>query len=104
MKLYYRILLYSPKIKKELVLFFLFALLSVLFNTAYLGMIQPMLEILFDQKEHISGAASSSPFGFIKVLFEENFRRLMEEHGRMTTLLFICVGIIILVFFSNTFR
>jgi ATP-binding cassette, subfamily B, bacterial MsbA len=105
MKLYFRILRYSPKIKKELFLFLLFALLSVVFYTGTLGMVQPMLEILFDQKT----AAPNYPefsysISYLKELFEYHFIQMIYKFGRVNTLLYICIGIVTLVFLSSLFR
>jgi ATP-binding cassette, subfamily B, bacterial MsbA len=103
MKLYFRILSYSPKITKELVLFFLFALLSVVFSTAYLGMIQPMLEILFNQQRP-RAVEEDSTFSWMRVEFETFFKQIVAEHGRVETLFYICIIIVILVFLGNIFR
>jgi ATP-binding cassette, subfamily B, bacterial MsbA len=105
MKTYFRILSYSHKIRKELFLFFVFALLSVLFNTGYLGMIQPMLEVLFNQKE-LSTVKPESAFTleYLKGAFQYEFTQIVIKHGRVTTLLYICLLVVGLVFLSNLFR
>jgi ATP-binding cassette, subfamily B, bacterial MsbA len=105
MKTYFRILNYSHKIRKELFLFFIFALLSVLFNTGYLGMIQPMLEVLFDQKEIVTVKPTEAyTLEYARKAFQYEFSQLVIEYGRVTTLLFICLVVVGLVFLSNTFR
>lgn len=67
-------------------------------------MIQPMLEILFDQKQAVNTVANSGPFGFIKEAFETRFTAIVQEYGRVDTLMIICFGIVCLVFLSNLFR
>jgi ATP-binding cassette, subfamily B, bacterial MsbA len=103
MKTYFRILAYSPKIRKELFFFFLFAILSVVFNTAYLGMLQPMLKILFNMDVEAQ-TAGSEMFGSWKQDFEVFFKNIITEHGPAQTLLFVCLVIVVLVFMSNLFR
>lgn len=109
MKIYFRILRYCRKLNKELILFFVFAILSVLFSASYLGMLQPMLEILFNQKE-----VTQLPYpvkgdgvlftAHLKALFEYHFTDYMITNGRLTTLMTICISIVVLVFLSNIFR
>lgn len=105
MKTYFRILSYSHKIRKELFLFFVFALLSVAFNTGYLGMIQPMLEVLFNQKEvTLEKPDAVWTLAYLKEAFQYEFSQFVAEHGRVTTLLYICLIVVGLVFLSNMFR
>jgi subfamily B ATP-binding cassette protein MsbA len=105
MKTYFRILSYSHKIRKELFLFLLFAILSVAFNTGYLGMIQPMLEVLFNQKELVLAKPETAwTLEYLKGAFQYEFSRFVVEHGRVTTLLYICIIVVGLVFLSNMFR
>jgi ATP-binding cassette, subfamily B, bacterial MsbA len=105
MKTYFRILSYSHKIRKELFLFFIFAVLSVLFNTGYLGMIQPMLEVLFNQKEMVTVKPDTAwTLEYLKQAFQYEFTQVVVKYGRVTTLLYICLVVVGLVFLSNTFR
>ncbi len=105
MKTYFRILSYSHKIRKELFLFFIFALLSVAFNTGYLGMIQPMLEVLFNQEKLVLEKPETAwTLEYLKGAFQYEFSRFVTEYGRVTTLLYICIVVVGLVFLSNMFR
>lgn len=105
MKTYFRILSYSHKIRKELFFFFVFALLSVAFNTGYLGMIQPMLEVLFNQKEiTLEKPDAAWNLAYLKGAFQYEFSQFVIRHGRVTTLLYICLIVVGLVFLSNMFR
>jgi ATP-binding cassette, subfamily B, bacterial MsbA len=105
MKTYFRILSYSHKIRKELLLFFVFALLSVLFNTAYLGMFQPMMEVLFNQKEIVTVKPDAAwTIESARAMFEYEFSQIVVKYGRVTTLLYICLLVVGLVFLSNLFR
>jgi ATP-binding cassette, subfamily B, bacterial MsbA len=104
MKTYFRILSYSHKIRKELFFFFLFALLSVLFNTAYLGMFQPMMEVLFNQREIATVDPNGGMIESARAAFEYEFSQIVIRHGRVTTLLYICLVVVGLVFLANVFR
>lgn len=105
MKTYFRILSYSHKIRKELVLFFIFALLSVLFNTAYLGMIQPMLKVLFGQEQIMTVKPEPAwNLDYALKAFQYEFSQVVLRYGAVTTLLYICLIVVALVFLSNLFR
>lgn len=106
MKIYFRILSYSSRLSSQLVQFFIFALLSVVFNAVYLGLIQPMLEILFDQKTVTNVAYPEFAFTleYPRALFQYHFVNIIEENGRLNALFFVCVFIVVFVFLSNIFR
>jgi ATP-binding cassette, subfamily B, bacterial MsbA len=106
MKIYFRILKYAPNITSQLVQFFIFALLSVLFNAIYLGLLQPMLNILFDQVKvtKVAYPQFELTLDYPKQLFQYHFLNIIEEHGRLNALLFVCIFIVIFVFLSNVFR
>jgi subfamily B ATP-binding cassette protein MsbA len=104
MKIYLRILRYAPNLKSLVLKFFLFAVLSVAFNMAFLGMIQPMLNILFDQVtvKQISLPTNLS-FEYPAIVIQNYFAKIMS-HGRTVALIFICLFIIVSVFLSVMFR
>jgi ATP-binding cassette, subfamily B, bacterial MsbA len=106
MKLYFRILAYSPNLQSILLKFFLFAILSVIFNAVYLGLLQPMLNILFDQVEVKSVAYPefSVSLKYPKQFFQYHFLGVINTYGKSQALLFVCIFIVIFVFLSNVFR
>jgi subfamily B ATP-binding cassette protein MsbA len=107
MKVYFRILRFAPHLTLRLVKFFVFALLGVLFSAAYLGLIMPMLEVLFSQA---SAPAIPDPptFSFstayITAYFKYRYALLIAEEGPVSALFWVCVLIVICVFLSNLFR
>jgi ATP-binding cassette, subfamily B, bacterial MsbA len=105
MKIYFRILRYAPNINSLIVKFFVFAFLSVIFNAIYLGLLQPMLNILFDQVEikKIAYPEFSFSLDYPKTFFQYYFLKVMAQ-GRLVGLVFVCVFIVVFVFFSNLFR
>ena len=107
MNVYLRILRYTPNLAPRLVQFFVFSTLAVLFSASYLGLIMPMLEVLFDDKsQEVIPLLPEFSFGidFIKGFFRHHFIRIIIEHGRMDALLFVCIAIVSCVFLANVFR
>lgn len=107
MEIYFRILRYAPGLVPRLVKFFLYAIFGAVFSAAYLGLIMPMLKILFDPKGN-SEVPALPPFAFsaeyAKGFFQHHFIRVIVEQGHMQALLWVCGGIILCVLISNTFR
>ncbi|MBX2962279.1 MAG: ATP-binding cassette domain-containing protein [Cyclobacteriaceae bacterium] len=107
MNTYFRILSYAPGLTPRLIKFFVFSLLGVLFSASYLGLLMPMLEILFDDKSDAIIPPLPDPelsIAFIKEYFRHHFISIVVERGRIDALLFVCVSIVSCVFLSNFFR
>lgn len=106
MKIFFRILNYAPRLRYRLVQFFLFAVLGVLFNAVYLGLIQPLIDILFNQAkiEEVPYPEFSVSIDFVKAYFQYHFMNVFETYGPLRALLFICLLIVVFVFLSNLFR
>lgn len=107
MKIYLRILQYAPAAGSQFFKFLIFSILASAFSAIYLGMLQPMLDILFNQK--IEEATSAIPevsfsLGFIKAWFQFHFSQILREQGPVHTLLYVCISIVGFVFLSNIFR
>ncbi|MBX2957891.1 MAG: ABC transporter ATP-binding protein [Cyclobacteriaceae bacterium] len=107
MNTYIRILKYAPGLTPRLIQFFVFSTLGVLFSASYLGLIMPMMEVLFDDK---SGAVVpalpdfSFTVDFLKGYFRHHFIQIIVDHGRVNALLFVCISIVSCVFLANLFR
>ncbi|MEO5599702.1 MAG: ABC transporter ATP-binding protein [Cyclobacteriaceae bacterium] len=106
MKIFFRILRYAPGAKTRLAQFFIFAVLGVLFNAVYLGLIQPLIDILFNQSkiEAVPYPEFSVSLGFLKSIFSYHFMNTFIEFGPLRALLFVCILIVFFVFLSNLFR
>lgn len=106
MNIFFRILRYAPRINFRLAQFFIFALLGVLFNAVYLGLIQPLIDILF--KQAVIRAAPYPEFSFspdfLKAFYNYHYMNVFVEYGSLRALLFICILIVVFVFLSNLFR
>jgi ATP-binding cassette, subfamily B, bacterial MsbA len=106
MKIYLRILQYSPKIRYRFFQFVLFSLIASIFSAVYLVLLQPMLEILFAQNE-----TAVPPFpqfslsvSYARAVFEHKFISIINEDGRDGALFFVCLMIVFFVFLANVFR
>jgi ATP-binding cassette, subfamily B, bacterial MsbA len=107
MNIYFRILGYAPGLVPRLVKFFVYAIFGVLFSAAYLGLIMPMLKVLFNPEmgnEIPPKPAFSPTLDFASDFFQHHFMRVVVDYGRMDALLFVCLGIVVCVFIANTFR
>ncbi len=107
MKIYLRILQYAPAAGSQFFKFLIFSILASAFSAIYLGMLQPMLDILFHQKieEEVSAIPEASfSLGFIKAWFQFHFSQILREQGPVHTLLYVCISIVGFVFLSNIFR
>ncbi len=108
MKIYLRILSYAPGLVSRLVKFLVYAVLGVAFSAAYLALTIPMLKILFDSK--VSAVVPPLPASFefskayLQKTFDHYFIQVIQDYGPHTTLLFICLGIVVLIIIGNTFR
>jgi ATP-binding cassette, subfamily B, bacterial MsbA len=107
MKIYLRILQYAPGVSRQLAKFLLFSILAALFSATYLGLLQPMLEILFDQK--LSNATIEQPefalsISYAKSLVRYYFTAVIAQQGPLRALMYVCLFIVVFVFLSNLFR
>jgi ATP-binding cassette, subfamily B, bacterial MsbA len=107
MKIYLRILQYAPGLGLRIFQFFIYAVLGVVFQATYMGLLQPMLEVLFKQNEGM-GAIPFPEFSFsidyIKGIFQHYFTTIIVDYGHLKALLFVCLSIVAFVFLSNLFR
>lgn len=106
MKIFFRILSYAPRRNYRLVQFFVFAVMAVLFNAAYLGLLQPLMDILFGESkiEAIPYPEFSFSIEFIKAYFKYHFMNVFAEYGPQRALGFVCALIVGFLLLSNTFR
>jgi subfamily B ATP-binding cassette protein MsbA len=106
MKIYFRILRYSPNVVSKLIQFFVYSVLGVVFNAIYIGLTKPMMEVLFDQNKNVvipSEPQFSFSVAYAKQLFDYYSLKIVAQ-GREEALLYVCVAIVVFVFLSNLFR
>ena len=106
MKIYFRILKYAPGAGSRFTKFIVFSLLSSVFNATYLGLLMPMLNVLFKQEVEIPTAPGEFEFSahYFKAWFQFNFSSVLERNGYVTTLLYVCVSIVVFVLLANIFK
>ncbi|TXH25847.1 MAG: ABC transporter ATP-binding protein [Cyclobacteriaceae bacterium] len=108
MKIYLRILSYAPGLVSRLVKFMVYAVLGVIFSASYLALTIPMLKILFYAEVNAVVPPLPTSFEFSKAYlqntFDHYFIQVIQQYGPHTTLLFICMGIVVLIIIGNTFR
>src|SRR6188768_407885 len=108
MKIYFRILGYASGLNGRMVKFLIYAIFSVIFSASYLALTMPMLKILFDPVISSTIPPAPGAFEFSKdwgqAFFNHHFIRIVHEYGPHTTLLFICIGIVLLMIVGNTLR
>jgi subfamily B ATP-binding cassette protein MsbA len=80
--------------------------LGVLFNAVYLGLLAPLIDILFEQAviEAVPYPEFSFTPEFFKAYFQYHYMNVFISYGPLRALFFICVLIISFVFLSNIFR
>jgi ATP-binding cassette, subfamily B, bacterial MsbA len=106
MRIYFRILRYAPRLTGRLIQFFLFAIFGVLFQTIYLTLIMPLLDILFKQAKVVPVAYPKFELSsdYAVTLFKYYFNSLLQSRGDEYALMMVCGLIVIFVLLSNLFR
>ena len=104
MKRFSRILFYLRSQKPNIVLYVIFNLLSVLFSLVSFAMVPVFLQMLFGKEKILDAKpvfnlSASGILEYIKYFLGQ----LIREHGPSYALAYICVTIIITVFFRNLF-
>jgi subfamily B ATP-binding cassette protein MsbA len=107
MKIFFRILRYAPGIRSQLAKFLIYSTLASVFSAVYLGLLQPMLDILFIQKVNVAVKelpefSLSIDYGRQAIMYY--FSDVIKEQGPQTTLMYVCLFIVGFVFLSNLFR
>lgn len=104
MKRFSRIFFYLRTQKRNLILYVVFNLLSVLFSLVSLGLLAPFLQVLFGMKQLVTEKPGFEPTG-IGVVNYINYllSRMIIEHSTVYALGVICITIVISILFKNIF-
>jgi subfamily B ATP-binding cassette protein MsbA len=104
MKRFSTILRYLKDKKANIGLYFLFNLLSILFSLVSLAMLAPFLQLLFakDKLPVVKPPLTFSANGVLESL-KYFLSRLIDEHNPVYALGFICIIIVVSIFFKNVF-
>jgi ATP-binding cassette, subfamily B, bacterial MsbA len=107
MKTYLRILQYAPHAGSQFVKFLIYSIVASLLSAGYIGLLRPMLDILFLQNiQRNVPAPGEATFTteYLKAWFEYHFTNIAREQGPVNTLMYVCLSIVGLVLISNLFR
>lgn len=107
MKIYLRILEYARGIRSRFAKFLIFSFLASIFSAVYLGLTQPLLEVLFAQMEDARipvEPAFEFSLEYARKLFEYHFINIIQTNGALNALMFVCMSILAFVLMSNICR
>ena len=104
MKKYARVFRYISQYKSDAFLYILFIVLSIIFSLASLGMLFPFLEMLFNgEKAGTSGFIGSKDSKVVLYVRELLVKTINGPSGKVGTLGWICLFIVISIFLKNLF-
>lgn len=109
MKTYLRILSYAKPYGKFVPTYIIYAFLSIVFGLLNFTLLKPLFDVIFEQidPESLAKYAEKPEFSFsieyFSHLFNYNFLQVAEEYGKMGSLYYVCIIIVISVFLSNLF-
>ena len=113
MKTYWRLIGFIRPVTPFFVGYFFLSILHVIFGVTNFVMIAPLLDVLFgtveiDQKAidelNVVLADPSIDIDYALALFKTKMIEIIDQHGKMKALQFVCLTVIISAFFSNLFR
>lgn len=106
MKTFLRILRYSRNVRSRIILFLLTATIGVAFTATAILLVQPMMDVLFDQVDTAVTALPefSMTSDYFKGAFQHYFTQVVADNGKTQALLFVCIFITSSILIGNTFR
>jgi subfamily B ATP-binding cassette protein MsbA len=110
MNTYLRILSFARPYRRYLPQYLLFAVLAIVFGLINFTLLIPLFNVLFDQvgAEEAGQGRSLPPFSlsvdYLIGVFNYYFLKIIEQHGRVGALVFVCIVIVISVLLANLFR
>lgn len=106
MKPFYRILGYTKPYKRYLVLNIVFNFLAVLFSLISIGLVIPVLEVIFENqdKKLIEPIYDGNFIDFGKDTLTYEIGSRIAENGQVAALFYLCILIVVAFFLKNLFR
>lgn len=108
METYLRVFRYANNFVPNVVKFFIYSILGVIFGVFNILLMIPLLNILFNQvgegAEVIVRPEFSFSLDYIITLFRYHFLQVITQHGSSAALFFVCCLILISVMLANFFR
>lgn len=107
MKTYLRLLGFARPFGPTAVGYFICALLGVLFGLLNVGLLIPILQVIFSTETVTQATPDPGAFHFsldyLGDWFNFHFRGYAQKHGKMGALEFVCVALVCSVFLANLF-
>lgn len=109
MKTYLRILSYARPYGRFVPVYLIYAFLAIAFGLLNFTLLKPLFDVIFEQvdPELISNFEKEPDFtfsiGYFTHLFNYYFLQTAEEFGKLGTLFYVCIIIVVSVFLSNLF-
>ncbi len=108
MKTYFRILRYSPNLVPRLIQFLVFSVFGIIFSVTSIGIIVPMFDMLYSNKDAIQELPLLPKFSLSINYFVDTFNYyfllIIRDYGATNALFFICISVIISITLTNIFR
>jgi len=109
MQTYFRILSYARPFGKFVPTYIFYTLFSIIFGLINFTLLKPLFDVIFEQvdPDSLEKFRMLPPFSFtidyFTGLFNHYFLSVQDEYGKMGTLFFVCIIIVVSVFLSNLF-
>lgn len=109
MQTYLRILSYARPFGKFVPTYVFYTLFSIIFGLINFTLLKPLFDVIFEQVDPLSLEKFrtlpdfSFSIDYFTGLFNHYFLNVQDEYGKMGTLFFVCIIIVISVFLSNLF-
>lgn len=109
MKTYLRILSYARPFGRFVPTYIFYTLFSIIFGLINFTLLKPLFDVIFEQVEPAAlekfrtAPAFSLTIEYFTGLFNHQFLSVQDEYGKMGTLYFVCLIIVLSVFLSNLF-
>jgi subfamily B ATP-binding cassette protein MsbA len=103
MKKYARIFAYLRNYIPQIILYFLFTVLAIIFSIVSIGMLIPFLELIFNTGSSSLGALTQQSGNPVVSFVRNILVNSIEHSGKLNTLLLICVFIVVSIFLKNLF-
>ncbi len=107
MKTYFKLLAFAKPYSRFVPKYAVLALLAVFFGLANFTLLIPLLNVIFEKvptNEMISRPEFTLSITYLKEIFNYYFNSIFNAYGKIQALQFVCVIIIVSVFFSNMFK
>lgn len=104
--MYFKLLAFAKPYSRFVPKYTVLAIFAVIFGLANFTLLIPLLNVIFDKVEltAVSKPEFSISLEYLKGIFNYYFSEIFTTHGKGKALQFVCVVIVVSVFFSNLFK